>query len=418
MRDMENFWAIVVAAIGAVIALFPVVMALVLATFAAKLFSKLFTPVTRPIEAALEQVCDRIHNPLEDIPMFDVILEYFGSTKNILFMGFVSIFLIFHYKTLGNVGNIFENISLLFPGSALDQFVSYGAYDGKLNISSFLVKPELYLQTLIYSGVTGLFMHIGCTTKVEGARVHILVKLLYTMLITLFSAIVLGKLPAELFSVSLPKISLDIASVGSIAAESDALQLLGQLWDWFAILLEKFISLVPGIVAFYFLCESITGFSASFLGGFMAMFSLAMACPDVFTDSDSSRAVFLLLATLSIGEVVSLIFSEFVSKGADLCFGEHEKIFEYYNIVSLLLAYFFYPLVAVVVLCVISFFSNGFHFGLLLVSVGCILVFSLVTYAGYKIKQWVWPDSGIDGMEFACSMVFNLPIWVIYLVLF
>lgn len=416
---MENIGTLVIAAVEAAFFVIPVIAALVLATFVANLFSGACKPITEPIRDAIETVSASVPNPLDRISAFPKIRQYCGSTKNILFIGFVIIFLLLHYRSLGNVDIVFDNISLLFPGSAVDQTIAYGTYDGTLDISSFFVNPENYLREMMIHFITGLFLHIGCTTKADGAKVRILVKLVYTMLITLFSSVVLAKIPLDMFTVTFPKISLDLAPAVTVTGTSDAAMMLATLQQWGGILLEKMVSFIPAIVAAYFLCQSISGFAAAFLGGFVALFSLNWVCPEVLTNPGSFGDTFLLLFALSAGEVTALFFSEFANQRAEKWRTQNDKFFEYYNIFSLLLSYLFYPTLVLPVLAVVSFFTKGFNFGVLLLSIACLAVFSLVTFVGYKINKWAWKgDGAVHGEEYAAGMVFNIPIWVIYYFLF
>jgi hypothetical protein len=395
----------------------PAILALILATFAAKLFSKFFSPVTELVKKIIGS--GDLSNPLDDLHLFYSVRGYFGTPKNILFICFVIIFLIFHYRSLGNVGDIYENFVLLFPGSAVEQVATSDVFGGKLDFGSFVVNPESYLQIIIYSFITGLFMKIGCTTKADDAEIAIPVKLLYTLLITVFSAVVLEMLPSDLFYISIPEISLELHSLNTYSGDSDALMLLETLWQWAGILLEKLVSLIPTIVAFYFLCNSISGFTAAFLGGFVALFAVALALPEGFADQNSFGAVLLLLFMLAAGEVVALTLSEMVSDVAEAFTSENGKIFTYYNIVTLLIAYFFYPLFGLAVLFVIAAIVNGFNFSVFLVCLAGLIVFSLVTFAGYRLNRWLCEDSGsISGGEYTAAMIFNIPIWIIYIVLF
>ena len=416
---MENIGTLVFSAVAAALYVFPVILALVLATFAANIFSGLCKPIADPIRRAIEDLSQSVPNPLDKIPAFSNIRQYLGSTKNILFIGFVIIYLMVHYRSLGNVEVVFDNISLLFPGSALDQAAAYGTYDGTLDISSFFVSPENYLREIIMPLITGLFLHVGCTTKAVGAKIHFIVKLMYTMLVTLFSSVVLGKIPPDMFTITFPEISLDLVTSGAVAGTTDAAMMLATLQQWGGILLNKMVSLIPTIVAVYFLCQTVSGFSAAFLGGFVALFSLGMVRPEVLTNPGSFGDTFFLLFALSAGEVVALFFSEFVNMGASQWLEQNDKFFEYYNLISLSLSYFFYPTLVLPVLAFVSFFTNGFKFGPLLISIACLAVFSLVTFVGYKIIKWTWKDGGVlSGGEYAAAMVVNIPIWVIYFFLF
>lgn len=415
---MDNFLEILLGSVLIAVFLFPVVFALVVATFAAKLFSALFKPITEPIHGVVERVATVLTSPLESSSSFSVIRRYFGSLKNILFICFIVIFLIVHYLSLGDVGNLLENIPLLFPGSALEQVMTYGTYDGTFDISTFFVNPESYLRTIIFSFITGVFVHIGCTTR-EPNKIHFLVKLLYTLLISLFSSIVLGMIPSDMFHVSWPEISLDFASAGTVTGASDALVMLAQLQEWGGILLEKLVGVIPALVAVYFLCHSVSGFAAAFLGGVIAICSVAMGWPEGLSNPDSPQTLFLLLFILSAGEVIALMFSELTDMVAEAWISENKTLFVYYNVVTLLISYFFYPALAVSVLCLLSLFVNGFDLILLIFGLAALLVFSLAAFAGYKILRWTSKDSaGIEGGYYATAMVFNIPIWIIYIAVF
>ncbi len=416
---MEDFSTIFLYAIGTSLFMLPVILALILVTFAANLFLGIFKPIADPIRGVMETVSGLVPNPLDKIPSFPKIKRYFGSTKNILFICFVIIFLLFHYRSLGNVDIVLTNISLLFPGSAFDTIISFAMSGGDFDISSFFVNPENYLRTIIFSFITGLFLHMGCTTKAADAKIHFLVKLVYTMLITLFSSVVLGKIPPDIFTITLPDFSLALASIGTVTGNLDTVTLLATLQQLGGILLKKLVSLIPVIVAGYFLTQSVSSFAAAFLGGFVALAALSVACPQVFVNPDSYGAAFLFLVAISLAEIVALFFGEFVNKIAGRAIGKIDKVFEYYNIVSLLLSYFFYPTLVLPFMTFISFRTNGFDLVNWLIGIACLIVFSFVTFVGYKIKQWVWKRGDTaDGVKYAVAMVINIPIWIIYYVLF
>lgn len=418
---MLNFGEILLACIVLTIFMIPVMVALVLATFLAKLFNAMFKPVTEPIAALGSAIFDLVPNPLENIPMFPSIKKCFGSTKNILFMGFVIVFLVFHFRSLSDVGLLLENLSLLFPGSALELVTTYEHYGSKPDLASFLVNPENYLQTIIYSLITGFFLHVACTTKAPDAKVNIFVKVLYSLLVSLFSSIVLSKLPADLFVISLPKFSLDLSSAGSFAASTDFGSLVAQLWSRLRVLMENLLKIVPTLAAVYFLSNSLSGFAASFLGGFIAICGLSLGAPEALSDPESFRYVFFLLITLAIGEVTALTFSEFVSWGAEMAFstGDGATLFGFYNIVTLLISYFFYPFLGMGVLCIIALFADGFAFGLLLFALICLAIFSLSVFASYKILQITSGNTAVkEAGPFAVAQVLNFPIWIIYAVIF
>ena len=84
-----------------------------------------------------------------------------------------------------------------------------------------------------------------------------------------------------------------------------------------------------------------------------------------------------------------------------------------------MISYFFYPALVLPIKTYIPFPANGFNFVSLLICIACLAVFALVTFAGYKIKQWVWKREGNkDFAKYASAMVINIPIWIIYYVLF
>lgn len=416
---MGDFSSILLSTLGLAIFLLPVCLVLILVTFVTNLFSGFFKPIAEPIRGALETVSGLVSNPLERIPLFPKIKRCLGSTKNILFICFVMIYLLFHYRSLRDVDIVLNNISLLFPGSALDLVTSFLMSGGNLDMSSFLVNPENYLQTIIFSLITGLFLHIGCTTKAADAKIHFLVKLFYTVVITLFSSVVLGKLPSDIFAITFPDISFELTSVGTFTGSTDAMTLLTTLQQWGGILLQKMVGLLPVVVAFYFLCKSISGFAAAALGGLMALFALSVTCPEVIIDPNSFGAAFLLLFAISAAEFVALFFSEYIDTIVSRLVSKMDKVFDYYNIVSLLLSYWFYPTLVLPVLAYPSVFDHGFHFDVLLICIACLLVFAMVTFVGYKLQKWVWKrEHRVDGVKYAAAMVINIPIWIIYLLLF
>lgn len=417
---MENFFETLLAAIVIALYLVPVIIALVLATFAANFFAALFRPITEPIHGFFQMVFEFLLSPLDRIPAFPTIKRYFGSSKNILFICFVIIFLIVHYVSMGSVGSMAENISLLFPGTALEQVTTNGSYDGKFILSDFFVNPENYLRTIIFSFITGLFMHIGCTTKDEDdGKIHILVKVLYMLLISLFSSVVLGMIPPDMFHISIPEISLDFASTGAVTGDSTILSLLAELRQWGSVLLKELVGILPAIVALYFLAHSVSGFAAAFLGGFIAISAVAIGWPDGFANPNSFQSAFLLLFMLAVGEVIALMFSEMLNKFAGTVMEGSRELFGYYNIISLLISYFFYPLFGLSLLCLLSLIINGFDFLVLAVCVVSLLVFSLSIFGGYKLTRCTLKSCGsLNGTAYGAAMVVNIPIWIIYIVIF
>ena len=413
---MGDFSGILLSVVGVSIILLPVALVLILATLVANLVLGFCKPITEPINGVMETIYGLLSKPLDKIPSFPKIKRYFGSTKNILFICFVIIFLLFHYRSWGDVDVALNNISLLFPGTGFDLVTSILMAGGDFDFSSFRVNPEDFLQTIIFSLITGLFLHMGCTTKEPDAKVHFLVKLIYTMLITLFSSVVLGKIPSDMLAITFPDFSLEI---GTVTGNSDAMMLLATLQQWGGALLNKFISIIPVIVAGYFLCQSISGFAAAFLGGFIALFSLSTVCPEALINPDSYGAAFLLLTAISLGELVALFFGEIINKPVEHLVSMADKVFEYYNIVSILISYFFYPTLVLPLKTYTSFPANGFNFASLLICIACLAVFALVTFAGYKIKQWVWKREGTkDLAKYAVAMVINIPLWIVYYLLF
>lgn len=416
---MPRILEILLCSVIIAVFLLPVIVAMVVATFASHLFSELFKPIKKPIRELSEKVSKKLPNPREKLPGFSTINEYFGSPKNILFICFVIIFLIFHYRSLSDVGTLYDNISLLFPGTALDQVISYGTYNGTLDISSFFVNPENYLQTIIYSAITGLFMHIGCTTKAKDSKVHNLVKILYTLLISLFSSIVLGMIPGDMFQISFSEISVDFDFSGAVTGDSGVSELLAELLKWSGVLLENIVRIIPTVVALYFLCRAVSGFAAAFLGGMVALCSAGLAWPEGVSNPDSFQAVFLILVILTVGEVLALMLSEKLHAAVEKGLPKSGDISNYYNIVTLLIAYFFYPTLAIFILSVVSMFINGFDIAVLLLGLACLLVFSLTTFVGYKITRWTSEESDeISGTTYTVAMIFNVPIWIIYIIVF
>ena len=416
---MGGFFEILLYPIGIALFMLPIALVLILATIVADLFSGVCRPVTEPIYAALETVSGRVPNPLDRIPSFPKIKRYFGSTKNILFVGFVIIFLLVHYLSLENVDVTIIGISKLFPGSAFDVFLSFAMAQGKLDLSSFFVNPENYLQTIVFSGITGLFLHIGCTTKQEGTRIHFGVKLIYILLITLFSSVVLGKIPSDMFTITLPEHSLQLESVSLAIETANAKMLLATLLQWEWALLTKMITLIPIIVAVYFLCQSVSGFAAAFLGGFLALAVLSVTCQQVFLNPDSLGSAIALLFAVSLAEAVALLFGEYIKNIAARLVGKIDKIFAYYNIVSLLISYFSYPLLALPVLTLVPFISKGFDSVSWMLCIACLMLYSLVTFASYKLNQWVNKgEKTVDGKKYAVLMVINIPILLVYFAIF
>lgn len=416
---MRDFIDILLYPIGVALFMLPFALVLILVTVVANLFSGVCKPVTEPIRAVMETVSRRVPNPLDKIPSFPRIKKYFGSTKNILFVCFVIIFLLFHYLSLGNVKVTLMNISQLFPGSAFDVIMSFIMAQGKVDPSSIIINPEDYLRTLISFAITGLFLHIGCTTKQKDAKIHFLVKLVYILLITLFSSVVLGKIPSDMFTVTLPAYSSQLASASIVIHNANPQMLLATLQQVGGILLKNLVTLIPAIVAVYFLCQSISSFTAAFAGGFFAMAVLSVAYPQVFLNPDSLGTSIVLLVAVSLAEAVALFFGEYVNKIVDRLVEKIKKIFDYYNIISLSISYFFYPALALPVLTFISAISHGVHFFSWLICVACLSVFSLATFAGYKINQWARKrEEAVDIKKYAMCMIINIPILLVYSAMF
>lgn len=416
---MREFFGILLYPIGVALLMLPIALVLVLVTVVADLFSGICKPITEPIHAALEKVSGRIPDPLDKIPSIPRIKRYFGSTKNILFIGFVIIFLVFHYLSLGSSGVALTNISLLFPGSAfevlLSFILSYGA-SGNVDMSALVISPESYVQTIIFSGITGLFLYIGCTTKAADAKIHFAVKLIYILLITLFSSAVLGRIPADMFTITLPEYSSQLEPVGLVIDTTNTQMMLVSLWQWEKLLLEKMATLIPIIVAAYFLCQSVSGFAAAFLGGIFALAVLSLACPQVFLNPYSLGTSVLLVVAVALAETVALLFGEYIKKTVARWLEKIDKVFEYYNIVSLLISYLFYPLL---LLPVLMLSSGTIDFIRLLIGIVCLTVFASVTFAGYKINQrMLRHEKTIDGKKYALLMAINIPILLVYFAMF
>jgi hypothetical protein len=225
--------------------------------------------------------------------------------------------LLFHYLSLGNEQVTLLNISTLFPGSAFDVIISFAMSQGKLDYSSIVINPEDYLQTIIFSGITGLFLHIGCTTKDKEAKIHFLVRVVYILLITLFSSVVLAKIPTNLFTVTLPAYSSQLESATIAIDHADAMAFLATLQQVGGVLLRNLLTIIPALVAVYFLCQSISSFTAAFMGGIFALATLSVACPDVFLNPYSLKTSILLLVAVSLAEAVALLFGEFIDKMRD-----------------------------------------------------------------------------------------------------
>ena len=416
---MGDFFGMLLYPIGVALLMLPFALVLILATVVGNLFLGVCKPITEPLRSVMEAVSERLPNPLDRIPSFPKIKQYFGSTKNILFICFVIIFLLYHYLSMGNVRVALTNISLLFPGSAFDVIISFIMAYGKVDQSAIIIRPEDYLRTIIFFGITGLFLHMGCTTKQKDAKIHFVVKLVYILLITLFSSVVLGKIPSDMFTITLPAYSSHLEPTSIVINTSNAGMLLATLQQIAGILLKNLVTLIPAIVAVCFLCQTVSSLAAAFLGGLFAMAVLSVACPDVFLYPDSLRTSILLLGAVTLAEAVALFFSEFVSKTVERALERIEGIFGYYNIISLSISYFFYPTLALPAFTLISIFSNGLNFFSWLICAACLLVFSLVTFAGYKINQWVWKgDEDVDFKKYAMFMVINIPILLVYSAMF
>lgn len=405
--------------VGVALFMLPLALVLILASVVANLLSGMYKPITEPLQAVMETASERVPNPLDKIPSFPKIKRYFGSTKNILFICFVIIFLLFHYLSLESGPVSLLNISTLFPGSAFDIIISFAINQGKVDYSSIVINPEDYLQTIIFSGITGLFLHMGCTTKAKDAKIHFAVRLLYILLITLFSSVVLGKIPPDMFTVTLPAYSSQLESASIVIDIANPMTLLTALQQAGEILLKNLVTIIPTLVAVYFLCQSISSFTAAFMGGFFALAALSMACPDVFLNPYSFKTSVLLLVAVSLAEATALLFGEFINKMVARVFENFEKIFAYYNIISLSFSYFFYPALALPVITYISAISRGLSVTNSLICIACLFVFSLSTFASYKINQWVWArKKGVNGKKYAIFMVINIPILIIYSLMF
>lgn len=338
-----------------------------------------------------------------------------------------------HYLSLGNLDfTTEEGIFPLFAETVLGQYLTAGTDLSELDISSFAVDPDSYLRIIIFSFVTGLFIHIGCTTKAPDAKIHILVQFLYIPLVNLFSSVVLGMIPPDMFSVSLSKISLDFTSTGIDPGDLYALASFAQLKELGAILLKNLWSSIPYIVAFYFLCRSICGFATTYLGGFFALLIVTLPVgilfPEALSDTGSLRKVVIFFfAAFSAGEVIALALSEIISKAADglvdLVMLKLGNLFVYYNIVTLLISYFFYPALPVSILTLIGVLANDNNMAtdpiIKMIPLACLLVFSLATFAEYKITKCLLEDGdSVDGKSFVSAMVFNVPVWILYIVVF
>lgn len=416
---MQEFFVTLLYPVGVALIMLPFALVLILATIVAHLFSGVYKPITDPLHTVMETVSGLIPNPLDKIPSFPKIKRYFGSTKNILFVCFVSIFLLFHYLSLGNEQVTLLNISTLFPGSAFDVIISFAMSQGKLDYSSIVINPEDYLQTIIFSGITGLFLHIGCTTKDKEAKIHFLVRVVYILLITLFSSVVLAKIPTNLFTVTLPAYSSQLESATIAIDHADAMAFLATLQQVGGVLLRNLLTIIPALVAVYFLCQSISSFTAAFMGGIFALATLSVACPDVFLNPYSLKTSILLLVAVSLAEAVALLFGEFIDKMVGRIFENIEKIFDYYNIISLSISYFSYPALALPIITFISSIFGGLSFKNRLLCIACLIVFSLVTFASYKINQWVWArERAVSGKKYALFMMINIPILIIYSFMF
>ena len=412
---MRGFFNYLLYPIYVALFMLPIVLGLVLVTIVTNLFLGVWQPITKPIRSAMETVSELVPSPLDKIPSFPKIKRYLGSTKNILFILFVLIFLVIHYLSLGHVNISVLNVPQLFPGSAFDSIISFAIAQGKLDISSFVVNPEDYLRTILFSGITGLFLHVGCTTKDEGAKIPFLVKLVYILLITLFSSVVLGKIPSDMFTITLPEFSSQLESLDIGRDNLIAEGMLTTLWQCIKILWENLITLIPAIVAVFFLCKSVSGFAAAFAGGCLALAVLGFACPQVFTNPDSFWSGVLLLVAVSLAEAVALLLGEFVDKIADRVIQKIGSVFAYYNVVSLMISYFFYPTLALPILRLFLGITMGTDFVNGLLSVAGLSVFTLVTLAGFKVNQWVWKDEEtINGKRYAILMIINIPIWIVY----
>ena len=423
---MQGFFGLLFYIIGIILFMLPVALALYLINVVAGLFSGVCKPVTEPIHAAWEKVSGRIPDPLDKIPSIPKIKRYFGSAKNILFICFASVFLVFHYLSLGIEGVALTNLSLLFPGSAFEVlisfFISYGT-SGKVDTSYLIIGPESYLQTVIFTGITGLFLHIGCTTKEEDTRIHFSVKLLYILIITLFSSAVLGRLPSDMFTVALPEYSAQLEPVSLVIDTTNTQMMLATLWQWEKLLLEKMVTLLPLVVAAYFLCQSVSGFAAAFLGGIFALAVLSQAFPQVlsqaFIGPYSVGSSVILVFAVTLAEAVALLVGEYIHKIAGRLLEKIDKVFDYYNIVSLLISYLFYPLLVIPVWAFLHIFFGTIYFTKWLVCAVCLAVFAAATFAGYKINGLALGREKTANMkQYALLMVINIPILLVYVAMF
>lgn len=173
------------------------------------------------------------------------------------------------------------------------------------------------------------------------------------------------------------------------------------------------------------------------MGGFIGLVIVALSAetlfPGTLTDVDSFRTtVIFFFATFVVGEVIALALSEKISKkgeslAEDLASMKWGNLFGYYNIVTLLISYFFYPTLPISILCMISGLVNIPHIfegdstsiALIMFALACLLVFSLVTVAEYKITKWLLKDSdSINGSSFVAAMAFNVPVWILYIIVF
>lgn len=431
---------IFMSAIGIAIFLLPVCLVLIAATYAAKLFLAMFKPVTEPVHDLVETLSEKVPNPLDRLPMFPTIKRYFGSTKNILFICFVILFLLFyslqHTREMGDAVAILENISRLFPGSALELVLTlFIKNEGVLDFSSFVVDPDNYLRTIAFTFVSGAFLHIGCTTKAPDAKVHILVKLLYVPLISLFSSIVLGMIPPDMLTVSLPDISFDINPEDIVNEGSVAMAPLGPLVEKACTLLKNMAAIIPPAVAIYFLACSISGFAASFMGGILALVGIGVSAEMVYqngtVDPNSPVVIFGIFFSLAVGEVIALTFSTWVDKIAEGAVDDaveklnakFGRLFTYYNPVTLLIAYFLYPILpsSIMGLIVIPFVGIDIQYKILLIllALAGLLIYFLAAVGGYKFTRFLCRDrEDISRGAYTAAMLFPFPVWIIYILFY
>ena len=126
-----------------------------------------------------------------------------------------------------------------------------------------------------------------------------------------------------------------------------------------------------------------------------------------------------LLFAVSLAEAVALLFGEYIKNIAARLVGKIDKIFAYYNIVSLLISYYSYPLLALPVLTLVPFVSKGFDSVSWMLCIACLMLYSLVTFASYKLNQWVNKgEKTVDGKKYAVLMVINIPILLVYFAMF